>query len=150
MTILLRFNVMASVLPILACGMAMAGDVGISAVQGAYRPATLQPARYGKNRRRGGHAGCRRKFGFKYVEVADLGGLSPAEFKLQLDRRVWCRSAAISPTPGSAMTSKASPEMPRHWDFPTSVVRGLTTRAPSMRSSAARRRRCSTRQVRPC
>jgi sugar phosphate isomerase/epimerase len=28
-----------------------------------------------------------RSFGFKYVEVADLGGLSPADFKAQLERR---------------------------------------------------------------
>ena len=35
------------------------------------------------------------------------------------------------------MTSKASPGMPRHWDFPTSVARGSITRAPSTRSSAA-------------
>lgn len=28
-----------------------------------------------------------KEFGFKYVEVADLGGLSPAEFKAQLEKR---------------------------------------------------------------
>ena len=57
MSIVLRLNVMALVLPVLACGMAMAADVGVGKMfQGAYRPATLQPARHAEIAGRGGHA----------------------------------------------------------------------------------------------
>ena len=88
MTILLRLNVMASVLPFLACGMAMAGDVGVS--QSFKGPTGLQLYSLRDMQKSQGVAATLDKaktFGFKYVEVADLGGLSPAEFKSQLDQR---------------------------------------------------------------
>ncbi len=84
----LRLKVMASVSAVLACGLALAGDVGVStSFKG---PTGLQLYSLRDMQKAQGVAATldqAQTFGFKYVEVADLGGLSPAEFKAQLDRR---------------------------------------------------------------
>ena len=88
MSILLRLNVMASVLPVLACGMAMAGDVGVS--KSFKGPTGLQLYSLRDMMKAQGPAATLDKaksLGFKYVEVADLGSWSAAEFKSQLDQR---------------------------------------------------------------
>jgi sugar phosphate isomerase/epimerase len=72
----------------LACGMAMAGDVGTSK---SYRgPTGLQLYSLRDMQSAQGVEATLDKavaLGFKYVEVAALGKFSPAEFKQQLDRR---------------------------------------------------------------
>jgi sugar phosphate isomerase/epimerase len=88
MSIVLRLNVMALVLPVLACGMAVAADVGVSKCFKG--PTGLQLYSLRDMQKSQGVAAtldAAKAFGFKYVEVADLGGLSPAEFKTQLDQR---------------------------------------------------------------
>ena len=72
----------------LACGVAAAGDVGTSK---SYRgPTGLQLYSLRDMQKAQGVEATLDKavaLGFKYVEVADLGRFSPAEFKQQLDRR---------------------------------------------------------------
>ena len=78
----------ALILLTLACGVAAAGDVGTSK---SYRgPTGLQLYSLRDMQRAEGVEATLDKavaLGFKYVEVADLGKFTPAEFKKQLDRR---------------------------------------------------------------
>ena len=92
MSIVLRLNVMALVLPVLACGMAVAADVGVSKCFKG--PTGLQLYSLRDIQKSQGVAAtldAAKAFGFKYVEVADLGGLSPAEFKTRLTTRAGAR-----------------------------------------------------------
>lgn len=72
----------------LACGLAAAGDVGTS--KSYHGPTGLQLYSLRDMQKAQGVEATLDKaaaLGFKYVEVADLGKFSPAEFKQQLDRR---------------------------------------------------------------
>jgi sugar phosphate isomerase/epimerase len=84
----LRLGVIVSALLILACTMAIAADVGTGpSFKG---PTGLQLYSLRDMQKAQGVAATLDKakaLGFKYVEVAGLGGLSPAEFKAELDRR---------------------------------------------------------------
>jgi sugar phosphate isomerase/epimerase len=73
---------------VVACGPAMAGEVGSG--KSFKGPTGLQLYSLRDMMKTQGPAATldkARDFGFKYVEVSDLGGLSPAEFKAQLDQR---------------------------------------------------------------
>ena len=88
MSIVLRPNVMALVFPLLVCGITVAADVGVS--ESFKGPTGLQLYSLRDMQKSQGVAAtldAAKAFGFKYVEVADLGGLSQAEFKSQLDQR---------------------------------------------------------------
>ena len=85
---LLRLTVMALESLVLTCGVAMAGDVGVG--KSFHGPTGLQLYSLRDMQQAQGVAATLDKaksFGFKYVEVAALGNLSPAEFKSQLDQR---------------------------------------------------------------
>ncbi len=72
----------------LACGVAVAGDVGTS--KSYHGPTGLQLYSLRDMQKAEGVEATLDKavaLGFKYVEVADMGKFSPAEFKKQLDRR---------------------------------------------------------------
>ncbi len=88
MTKFLQAAAMVLVLPVLAHRLAAAGEVGTSACFKG--PTGLQLYSLRDMQKQQGVAAVLDKakaFGFKYVEVAALGGLAPAEFKAQLDRR---------------------------------------------------------------
>jgi sugar phosphate isomerase/epimerase len=79
---------MAIVSLAVACCLAVAGDVGTS--KSYHGPTGLQLYSLRDMQTAQGVEATLDKaaaFGFKYVEVAALGNLSPAEFKAQLDRR---------------------------------------------------------------
>ena len=127
MSIVLRPNVMALVFPLLVCGITVAADVGVS--ESFKGPTGLQLYSLRDMQKSQGVAATldtAKAFGFKYVEVADLGDCRRRSSSRNSTSAGWYRSAAISPTVGSAMTSRASPGRPRPWECPTSVVRGLT------------------------
>jgi sugar phosphate isomerase/epimerase len=88
MSNLLRLNVIAMASSILICSVTLAGEVGVS--KSYHGPTGLQLYSLRDMQKSQGVAATLDKakaFGFKYVEVAALGNLSPAEFKAQLDRR---------------------------------------------------------------
>ena len=125
----------------LACGVAAAGDVGTSK---SYRgPTGLQLYSLRNMQKAQGVEATLDKavaLGFKYVEVADLGRFSPAEFKQQLDRRGLVPIGRHSPTRSSTTTWKAWPATPRPWASPTWAARGFRTRPvhPEQCHAAAR------------
>jgi sugar phosphate isomerase/epimerase len=84
----LRRGVVALVSLVLACPVVMADGVGTSKFY--HGPTGLQLYSLRDMQKAQGVAATLDKvksFGFKYVEVADLGGLSPAEFRAELDKR---------------------------------------------------------------
>lgn len=82
------FRLSAMMAIALACGVVLAADIGASK---SYKgPTGLQLYSLRDMMKTKGPAATldkARDFGFKYVEVADLGGWSPAEFKAQLAQR---------------------------------------------------------------
>ena len=88
MSLISRRCLVAFVLTVLVCSVAVAGDVGTSK---SYKgPTGLQLYSLRDMQQAKGTIAMldkTKEFGFKYVEVAGLGNLSPADFKKELDQR---------------------------------------------------------------
>jgi sugar phosphate isomerase/epimerase len=83
-----KFIAAAVVLSVFACNLALADEVGVS--KSFKGPTGLQLYSLRDMQKAKGVPATldqTKSFGFKYVEVAGLGDLSPAEFKVQLDKR---------------------------------------------------------------
>ncbi len=87
MSYIFRIHAVAASL-LLVCGLVAAGEVGVSKCYKGPTGLQLYSLR-DMQKAKGVEATLDhvKSLGFKYVEVADLGGLTPADFKKQLDQR---------------------------------------------------------------